>query len=37
MDLPKETRRLDIGLDELTGGRLEAVLLDFVDLATQDD
>ena len=37
MYLLKETRRLDIGLDELTGDRLEAVLLDFVDLATQDD
>jgi len=37
MYLPKETRRLDIGIDELDQDRLESVLLDFVDLATQDD
>ncbi|SCY66196.1 hypothetical protein SAMN02927923_01869 [Microvirga guangxiensis] len=37
MYLPKETRRLDIGIDEVDQDRLEALLLDFVDLATQDD
>lgn len=37
MYLPKETRRLDIDITEADSDRIETVLIDFVDLATQDD
>lgn len=37
MYLPKETHRVDIPIAEVDDERIEAVLLDFVDLATRDD
>ncbi|QFU16239.1 hypothetical protein [Microvirga thermotolerans] len=37
MYLPKETRRLDIDVAEADADRIAEVLIDFVDLATQDD
>lgn len=35
--LPKETRRLDINVEEMDGDHIEAMLIDFVDLSTRDD
>lgn len=37
MYLPKETRRLDLSVEEMEDDRIEAMLLDFVDLSTRDD
>ncbi|MBF9234284.1 hypothetical protein [Microvirga alba] len=37
MYLPKETKRLEIDISEIDRDRIEALLIEFVNLATQDD